>query len=172
MNYLVYMIFRGLALAMLFVPFILAFGQMPPEYSVMENPSYYDLTIDENSFSIAYEVNADVIAMDIDGESSSLLIGLIHAKDSVFKIDLPTKLINDSNNDFTVLVDGYEIDYEIVTDGDSSTFSFFVPEFSEEIEIIGTHVIPEFPIGAIAGFIGLMVAMVIFSKSKIINFKW
>lgn len=161
------MIISVLAVAVLFFPFVLASGESPPEYSGMTNPLQYDLQIDSHSFSIYYEVNAKVIAMDVDQELSSLLIGLVDTKDSILKIELPRELINDSNNDFTILVDGYEVDYDIVTDLKGSTLTFFVPEFTEEIEIIGTHVIPEFPVGAIIGFAGLMSLMMIFSKSKI-----
>ena len=164
--------FRFLVAALFFFPFVLAFGESHPEYSSMENPSYYDLQIDDHFFSIAYEIKADVLSMDIDNESSSLLIGLVNTQDSLFKIDLPTELINEPNNDFVVLVDGYEVDYEIVTDGNSSTLTFFVPEFTEEIEIIGTHVIPEFPIGAIIGFAGLIFFVMFLSRSKIQVFKW
>jgi len=138
----------------------------------MDNPSYYDLQIDDHFFSLAYEVKADVISMDIDKEANSLLIGLMNTQDSNFKIDLPMELINASNNNFIILADGSEVLPEIMTDGDSSTFTFFVPEFTEEIEIIGTKVIPEFPIGAIMGITGLVFSVLVLSKSKIRVFKW
>ena len=167
-----HMRFKFLATALFFFPFVLAFGDSHPEYSSMVNPSYYDLQIDDHFFSIPYEAKAGIISMDIDKEATSLLIGLVNTQDSNFKIDLPTELINESNNDFVVLVDGYEVDYEVVTDGNSSNLTFFVPEFSEEIEIIGTRVIPEFPIGAIIGFAGLIFSVMFLSKSKIQVFKW
>ena len=158
------------ALLLFSVP--LAFGESHPEYFGLTNPSEYFLEIDDHSFSISYEVNADVIAMDIDPETSSLLIGLENTKDSSFKIDLQHELIVDSNNEYAVLVDGVEVDYDLVVDSDSSTFTFYVPEFTEEIEIIGTHVIPEFPFGIIAGLTILIFTVVILSKSKPLFFRW
>jgi len=148
------------------------FGESHPEYFGLTDPSEYILEIDDHTFSLPYEVNAKVIAMDIDPELSSLLIGLEDTKDSTFKIDLQRELITDSNNEYTILVDGIEVDYDLVVDSDSSTFTFFVPEFTEEIEIIGTHVIPEFPFGIFVGLSTLMFAALILSKYKIPLFKW
>ena len=151
-------------------PFV--FGESHPEYFSLTNPSEYVLEIDDHSFSIPYEVNAKVIAMDIDPELSSLLIGLDGVKDSIFKIDLQHELIIDSNNEYTILVDGMEVDYDLVVDSDSSTFTFRVPEFTEEIEIIGTHVIPEFPFGFIVGLSILIFTVLVLSKYKMPLFKW
>jgi hypothetical protein len=64
-----------------------------------------------------------------------------------------------------------EVDYDIVSDSDSSTFSFFVPTFTEEVEIIGTHVIPEFPLGGIMGLLVLVSSVVAISWAKIPIFR-
>lgn len=133
--------------------------------------SEYVLEIDEHVYSIFYAVNANVIAMEIDPESKSLLIGLDKTYDSQFFIDLEHELINAQNNEFIILVDGEETDYEITSDSDSSTFEFFVPVGSEEVEIIGTRVIPEFPIGAIFGFAVMFSVIMIFAKMKVPFFK-
>jgi predicted secreted protein with PEFG-CTERM motif len=80
---------------------------------------------------------------------------------------LEHELINAQNNEFVILVDGEEVDYEITSDSDSSTFEFFVPVGSEEVEIIGTSVIPEFPVGAIFGFTVMISVIMIFAKTKV-----
>jgi len=162
------MLIKSSIIFLLFFSTTMAFGESHPEYSSMDNPSEYNLEIDDHYFLIPYEVNAKLLSMDIDKEQTSLLIGLLDTKDSIFKIDLPHEMINDSNNDFTILVDGIETDYDVVSDSDSSSFSFFVPEFSEEVEIIGTHVIPEFPLGAIFGlaiFTTLIITITRFPKN-------
>ena len=133
--------------------------------------SEYVLKIDEHTYSISYVVNADIIAMEIDPESTSLLIGLDNTFDSQFFIGLEHELINAQNNEFIILVDGEEVDYKMTSDSDSSTFEFFVPIGSEEVEIIGTHVIPEFPIGAIFGFAVMISTIMIFAKVKAPFFK-
>ncbi len=143
-----------------------AFGASHPEYSGIEDPIEYVLEFDENFFIIPYQVNSDVIAMAIDPKLTSLLIALENTSDSVFTIDLEHELIRAQNNEFAILVNGAEVDYEVVSDGDSSTLSFFVPAFTEEVEIIGTHVIPEFPLGAIMGFIILISIILVISRAK------
>jgi len=143
------------------------FAQTPSDESTLE----YVLEIDEHTYSISYVVNADVIAMEIDPESRSLLVGLDKTYDSQFFIDLEHELINAQNNEFVILVDGEEVDYKITSDSDSSTFEFFVPIGSEEVEIIGTNVIPEFPVGAIFGFVVMISFIMIFAKAKAPFFK-
>jgi hypothetical protein len=143
-----------------------AFGASHPEYSGIEDPSEYIMEIDENTFSIPYQVGAKVIAMAIDPELTSLLIGLENTSDSIFVIDLKHELIRAHNNEFAVLVNGLEVDYDIVLDSDSSTISFFVPVFTEEVEIIGTHVIPEFPAGILIGLAVLVSSVVVTSRIK------
>jgi len=165
------MLVSNVLISLLLFSTVFAFGENQLEYSRIENPSEYILEIDDHAFFIPYEVNANVIAMDIDPELSSLLIGLDDARDSVFKIDLKHTLIDDTNNEFTILVNGIEVEYDIITDQDSSTFTFFIPEFTEEIEIIGTYVIPEFPLGPIIGFVILVSMVMIISKTKFQFFK-
>lgn len=135
------------------------------------NSSPYVLKIDNHTYSISYSVNADVIAMDIDPESKSLLIGVENTHDSQFLISLKHEMISAPNNAFLILVDGQEVDYNITSDSDSSTFTFFVPGGTEEIEIIGTFVIPEFPIGTIFVYVLIISSIVIFAKVKIPFFK-
>jgi len=157
---------RLLLLFVLFFTPLFAFAESHPEYLGIENPSEYVLTVDDHMFSVPYHVNSHVIAMAIDPELKSLLIGLENTKDSVFVIDLNHEIISAENNDFAILVNGNYVDYEIVSDSDSSTLSFFVPEFTEEVEIVGTRVIPEFPFGAIMGFVLLVSVVVLFPKLK------
>jgi predicted secreted protein with PEFG-CTERM motif len=145
------------------------FAETPP--NELSNSSEYVLEIDEYVYSISYVVNADIIAMEIDPESKSLLIGLDNAHDSQFVITLQHELINAQNNEFVILVDGQEADYEITSDSTSSTFTFFVFTGSEEVEIIGTSVVPEFPIGVIFGFAVMITSVLVFAKIKAPFFK-
>lgn len=163
MNYWIFLILPFL----IFTPPI--FAQTPSDE--LSNSSQYVLEIDEHTYSISYVVNANVVAMEIDPESTSLLIGLDNTYDSRFFIGLEHELISAQNNEFVILVDGQEADYEISSDSDSSTFAFFVPTGTEEVEIIGTHVIPEFPIGAVFGFALMISTIMIFAKIKAPFFK-
>lgn len=147
------------------------FGESHPDYNAIEDPSIYVLEVDENTFSIPYKVDADVLAMAVDPELTSFLIGLENTEDSLMVIDLEHEIISAENNEFTILVNGIEVDYNIVSDTDSSTLSFFVPVFTEEVEIIGTHVIPEFPFGALAVFVGLIALVTIVARTRVPFFR-
>ncbi|MCA9812946.1 MAG: hypothetical protein KC483_08820, partial [Nitrosarchaeum sp.] len=125
---------------------------------------------DEHSYSVYYQADADVLAMDVDRELRSLLIGLDNARESILTIELQREIIDAENGDFLILVDGLEADYNIQSDSDSNTFSIYVPVFTEEVEIVGTHVIPEFPFGVILTFILMVAFMTVTTRVK--SIKW
>jgi len=127
----------------------------------------YVLEIDEHVFDILYNVNADVLAMAIDQESKSLLVGIQNAQDSQFMIAFSKEMIDAENGEFAVLVNGVEVEYEISSNSKDYTLIFYVPVDSEEVEIIGTHVIPEFPIGVIAITAIIMMSSIVISRSRL-----
>jgi len=140
------------------------------------NPAYpvtstYQITVDDHSYNLDYEIDADVLAMALDHELNSLLIGIENTQDSNFQINLPIEMISAEKNEFAVLVDGYEIDYQITSNESSNTISFFVPASSQEIEIIGTHVIPEFPLGIMIVFAMIISLSVLISKRNLIQIR-
>ena len=121
----------------------------------------YTLEIDDVNYSLDYSFEGDVIAMAVDKETISLLIATENVEDSIFQITLPDELIRAENNEFAVLVNGIEVGYE-VNEFQGKQLSFFVPAFTEEIEIIGTFVVPEFPLGLflmMAGVVGVILAV-------------
>jgi len=127
----------------------------------------YQLEIDKNSFEINYSTEGNVIAMAIDEELTSLLVGLENVQnDSLFYIEFPHELISDENNAFAVLVNGLEVDYSISTTDLDSKLSIPIPAHTEEIEIIGTHVIPEFPFSVLMVLVSVIIISIVFSKSK------
>ena len=112
---------------------------------VFAEEKYYDLEIDDNAFNIRYNVDGDVIAMAIDKELTSLLIGLDNVNGGIFSIQLPEELISVEDGEFAVLANLVEIDYAIDIQSEGVILTFEIPPDTEEIEIIGTKVIPEFP---------------------------
>jgi len=142
---------------------ILIIGTSP----IFAEEKKYVLEIDEHVFDIVYDIDADVLAMAIDQESKSLLVGIENAKDSQFMISFPKEMIDAENGEFAILVNGVEIEYETSSDSQNYTLIFYVPVDSEEVEIIGTHVIPEFPIGVIAIIGIVMMGSIIVSRSKL-----
>lgn len=165
MEYYLDLVKTLLVLILLIVP-LSAFAESHHDRSERNTFSEYAVSVDEHVYTVPYHVDAHVIAMAIDPELTSLLIGLENTKESVFVIDLEHEIISAENNAFAILVNGFEVDYHTVSDSDSSTLTFYVPDFTEEVEIIGTRVIPEFPVGAIMGFALLISIVAIFPKIK------
>jgi predicted secreted protein with PEFG-CTERM motif len=110
-------------------------------------------------------LDGEVIAMEIDKELNSLLIGTENVNDSQFHITLPNDLISAENNEFAILVNGFEVEYKVIETGDTN-LTFFIPAYTEEIEIIGTYVIPEFPLGAVLTLGSITGAIILLQKSK------
>ncbi|MCH8975302.1 MAG: PEFG-CTERM sorting domain-containing protein [Thaumarchaeota archaeon] len=113
-------------------------------------------------FGIGYQITGgSIISITPDIDQSSLIIEIEAVDDGELTITLPRELIDakigDADDDFFVLVDAEEVDFdETKTDLDRTlTIGFFAG--TEEIEIIGTFVIPEF--GTIAALI-LAVAII------------
>lgn len=140
-----------------------------PNLSAFAEKNYH-LEVDGNSFDIKYNFDGDLIAMDVDKESTSLLIGTDNVKDTNFQITLPDDLIRADNNEFVVLVNGYETEYK-ETSGADTVLTFFVSDLTEEIEIIGTYVVPEFPLGVILVFGSIFGIIVAIQKSKKFQFR-
>lgn len=132
----------------------------------------YNLEIDEHTFNISYTLDGNLIAMAIDPELTSLLIGTENVADSIFEIEFDNTLISAEKNEFAVLVNGLEVDYEIEIKNDHSILRFYIFDGTEEIEIIGTNVIPEFPFGSffvlvfLIGFVTLVVKSKSFFSSR------
>ncbi|HXV65909.1 MAG TPA: hypothetical protein VD731_01605 [Nitrosopumilaceae archaeon] len=130
----------------------------------------YHMEIDNYFFDIKYEFDGNVIAMGIDKELNSLLIGTENVKNSQFEIAFPPSLLSAENNEFAILVNGIEVEYQVES-SDEVHLTFFIPTYTEEIEIIGTHVIPEYPLGITLILLSLMSFTILFQKTKRVLFR-
>ncbi len=120
-------------------------------------------TIDVGGTLVSYKITGGTLdAIQEDFDSKSLIISITATDDGNLTIILPRNVIdaifNGGDDDFFVLVDAQEVDFdETETTDTHRTLSIDFNAGSEEIEIIGTFVIPEF--GAIAALI-LAVAII------------
>lgn len=130
----------------------------------------YELATDEKTFDIRYSLDGNVIAIEADKESTSLLIGVESVDDSIFEIAFSSELLAASNAEFVVLVDGLETDYSVTYKGDNPQIAFQIPSDTEEIEIIGTSVVPEFPFGALVIMASLSVVVLV-SRTRLASFR-
>ena len=107
-----------------------------------------------------------------DFDANSLIISIDATDDGSLTLTIPRSVldatINGEDDDFFVLIDGEEVDFDETTTSTDRILTIAFPAGAEEIEIIGTFVIPEF--GTIAAMI-LAVAIIsiiaISAKSKL-----
>jgi len=102
-----------------------------------------------------------VTEMEIEMDSNSLVIEVVATDNGSISVTLPRDVIDATNNgdddDFFVIVDGEEVDFQETKTSTDRTLTVEFPAGAEEIEIIGTFVVPEF--GTIAAMI-LAVAII------------
>ena len=120
------------------------------------------LTIQDSTDLISYEItNGKITNVIPDLDAVSLLIDIEAIDNGAITLTIPRSVldstINDSDDEFFVLVDGEEVYFEEITTSTDRTLTIEFLAGSEQIEIIGTFVIPEF--GTIAAMI-LAVAII------------
>ena len=97
-----------------------------------------------------------------DVDANSLIISIDATEDGSLTLTIPRSVLdallgNGNDDDFFVLVDGEEVDFDETTSSTDRILTIAFPAGAEEIEIIGTFVVPEF--GTIAAMI-LAVAII------------
>jgi predicted secreted protein with PEFG-CTERM motif len=121
------------------------------------------IQVEGTDFMISYTITGGkLLSITPDVDAKSLIIAIDAWDDGQLTITLPRELIDATgidgeDEDYFVLVDGEEVDFGETTTSIDRTLTISFPAGAEEIEIIGTHVIPEF--GAIAALI-LAVAII------------
>ena len=128
------------------------------------------VSVDGEIFSVKYSIeNGTVTAAYIDIETKSLIIVIDSSDDGVITLTLPNSLITSDEYGYFILVDGEEADnYDESNTSSSTTLIIPFGAGTEEIEIIGSWVVPEF--GAIAGLVlavAIISIIVLSAKTKL-----
>jgi len=130
----------------------------------VDNTGITDTTVSVQGSSdlIGYEITGGkLLSVMPDVDANSLIISVDASEDGSLTLTIPRSVldatINDGDDEFFVLVDGEEVDFDETTSTTSRTLTIPFQAGAEEIEIIGTFVVPEF--GTIAAMI-LAVAIV------------
>jgi len=128
---------------------------------------YSTITIEDND--LFYKITGgQVLKIIPDTDSISLIIQIETVSDGNLLITLPKTVIDTSEGDFFVLVDGEETVFYAEQTPDSWTLRIPFYNGSEEIEIIGTFVIPEFgTIAAIILAVAITSIIVLSAKTKL-----
>jgi len=114
------------------------------------------IKVDRTNFVLSYKITGgSVLSVTPDDEANSLVVVIKTTSDGVLTITLPRALIdakiNGQDDNFFVLIDGEEVEFEETTTDTDRTLTIAFPDGAEEIEIIGSFVVPEF--GTIAALI-------------------
>ena len=119
----------------------------------------YLLKIDEKTYDIYYgyhgsfEVDVNKIGeelpklstMNINPERKSLEITMESvSSNSVLWIRLPLEMISAENAQYRLVIDGVDTKYDLTKFPDQYALGMIIPKDTKHIEIIGTHVVPEF----------------------------
>ena len=117
--------------------------QTTPEFAMEDDPSQ-TIMIEDNT--VNYELTcAEILGITPDPENKSLIVEIKTDCDGELKITLPKEVIDTTDvKGFFVLVDGDDVNHDTVIVGEFWTLTIPFSYGSEEIEIIGTYVIPEF----------------------------
>ena len=120
------------------------------------------VSVQGSSDLIGYEITGGkLVGITPDVEANSLIISIDATSDGSLTLTIPRSVLdatmNGGDDDFFVLIDGEEVDFDETTTSTDRTLTIAFPEGAEEIEIIGTFVVPEF--GTIAAMI-LAVAII------------
>ena len=141
--------------------------QTTPEFAMEENENMSQtITIEDNVLN--YELTcAEILGMTPDTEMKSMIIEIKTDCDGELTITLPKEVIDTDENGFFILVDGDETNHDASSVGEFWTLTIPFSYGSEEIEIIGTFVIPEFgTIAALVLVVAITSIIIISAKNK------
>ena len=141
-----------------------------PELMEVDEFSETTNVIEFEDHSLSYELTgAQILRIFPDLEYKSLIIEIKTFNDGELKITIPKEMIDTDEEGFIVLVDGEVVNHEERDDIDYWTFTIPFYMNSEEIEIIGTFVIPEFGTIAIMILAMAIVSIIILSSKSKLN---
>lgn len=157
---------------MLFAVFVV----LAPEGVAAQGSSaleHYEVKQDGNRFDVLALISDDGVLTGIqvlpDVGSILLTMETNSEAESELRIVLPRALIDardhEDDSEFLIIVDGEDTEYEeLRTTNDERELAIVLPEGTSEVEIFGTHIVPEFPFVPIITAISLAIAVVIASS--------
>ncbi len=134
----------------------------PPSGGDVSKVTDTTVSVQGSSDLIGYVITGGkLLGIMPDVDANSLIIRIEATDDGSITLTIPRSVldatINGEDDDFFVLIDGEEVDFDETTTSTDRTLTIEFPAGAEEIEIIGTFVVPEF--GTIAAMI-LAVAII------------
>jgi hypothetical protein len=185
-----YVLSTGFVVLALFIytciPYYTVYGQLNETISQLNETAAShlvntkELKIGNASYHVRYQISGDnqLEAMWVQRDNITLAADISAVSDGILAIELPRDVIDSkkqSNADdaYAVFVDGQFVPYEeIMNNTEARILNVEFSNGSEQIEITGTHIVPEF--GPLAAFvlaisIGSMVIVTKIKKVKNFN---
>lgn len=147
----------------------------------------YQLKVDEKTYDIYYgyhgsfEVDVEKIgeelpkldSVNINAERRSLevIMASVPSK-SVLWLRLPLEVISAEDAQYQLLVDGVDTKYDLTKFPDQYAIGMIIPQNTKHIEIIGTHVVPEFGALAIPVLAMSIVGIIYFARRSNFGSLW
>jgi len=136
-------------------------------YFVVKDPS------SQQTFSVNYTINGGTVKdMTIDPQSISLIVSLNSTSDGTINLQIPRSLIDaktssGQDDSFIVLIDGAEVKPSgEETNNNFRTLTIQFLQGDQDIEIIGTQIVPEFgPIAALVLAIAIISIIAVSAKT-------
>ena len=130
------------------------------------------IPIQGTDFELVYGISGgSVTQVTPDSEAQSLIIQIDSISNGTLLVKLPRNVIdskfNGNDDDFFVLIDGLDSEFKEGKTLTERTLTIPFPEGSEEVEIIGTYVVPEFGMVAILVLIISMISIIFISQNKL-----
>jgi len=130
------------------------------------------ITIQGTDYELVYGISGGTVTqVTPDLEAQSLIIQMNSISNGTLLVKLPRDVIDSKfegkDDDFFVLIDGLDSEFKEGKTETERTLTIPFPEGSEEIEIIGTSVVPEFGSIAVLVLIVSLISVVFISQSKL-----
>jgi predicted secreted protein with PEFG-CTERM motif len=130
------------------------------------------ITVQGTDHELTYAITGGVITqVSPDIESGSLIINIDSLSNGTLFVQLPRDVIDakfgEKDDDFFVLIDGLETEFDEAKTANDRTLTVAFPQGTEEIEVIGTFVVPEFGAVAILILVISVFSIVFVSKTKL-----
>lgn len=131
---------------------------------------YQDKTFDVN----AKLTNGDVKSIKVDPDFKSIILAVetTGTQTGELTITLPRGLIDakkgTADDEFIIVVGADEVNYkETNTTDNERELKISIPAGTKEVEIVGTQIIPEFPISVIGAMAAIIGAVVLLGRMKL-----
>jgi len=146
-------------------------GKQPSGSNMLSSES--SMKVSDTELMIGYTITSGkVTSVMPDVDLNSLIVKINPNDAGTITLELPRSVVDakmsNTDDEFFVLIDGEEVDFEESVTKTHRTLTVSFPAGSEEIEVIGTFVVPEFgTITAMILAVAIISTIAVSSKSRL-----